>query len=282
MTTTTQPATSYVLGDSANERHRLQRQADLIGGFTHHVLEQAGITAGMTVLDVGCGAGDVALLLADVVGPDGRVVGVDRNPAILTAAERRTTAAGYANVRFVAGDLNDPDVDLGHDFDAAVGRLVLMYNPDTEAALRAIADRVAPGGIVAFQEADFTWFAHSIPPLPLMTSVRHWISGAFAAGGSDPHIGFRLPQAFAAAGLPGPRLQFDTLMGGGTDFGGYQYAALTVRSLLPAIEAAGIATAAEIDIDTLADRLRDAVVAADATITTVSLVAAWTRLPPAV
>ncbi|HSK97904.1 MAG TPA: hypothetical protein VK891_14875, partial [Euzebyales bacterium] len=65
------------------------------------------------------------------------------------------------------------------------------------------------------------------------------------------------------------------------DFAGYQYAALTVRSLLPAIEATGIATAAEIDVDTLADRLRDAVVAADATITTVSLVAAWTRVPTA-
>ena len=108
------------------------------------------------------------------------------------------------------------------------------------------------------------------------------ISGAFAAGGSDPHIGFRLPQMFAAAGLPRPRLQFDTLMGSGTDFGGYQYAALTVRSLLPAIEAAGIATAAEIDIDTLADRLRDAAIAADATITTVSLVTAWTNVPAAV
>jgi len=279
MTTVTPSATSYVLGDSETERQRLRQQAGLIGGFTRHVLEQAGIAPGMSVLDVGCGAGDVALLLADMVGAAGRVVGVDRNPAILAAAERRTTAAGYANVRFVAGDVTDPSVDLGRDFDAAVGRLVLMYNPDTVAALRAIAERVAPGGVVAFQEADFTWFAHSIPPIPLMASMRDWISGAFAAGGSDPHIGFRLPQVFAAAGLPRPRLQFDTLMGGGTDFGGYQYAALTVRSLLPAIEAAGIATAAEIDVDTLADRLRDTAVAADATITTVSLVAAWSRVP---
>lgn len=281
MATTTTPATSYVLGDSDNERHRLQQQADLIGGFTRHVLEQAGIVAGMTVLDVGCGAGDVALLLADMVGPDGRVVGVDRNAAILATAERRTAAAGYANVRFVAGDVTDPEVNLGRDFDAAVGRLVLMYNPDTVAALRAIVDRVAPGGVVAFQEADFTWFAHSIPSLPLVAGVRDWISGAFAAGGSDPHIGFRLPQLFAAAGLPRPRLQFDTLIGGGTDFGGYQYTELTVRSLLPAIEAAGIATAAEIDVDTLAERLRAATIAADATITTVSLVAAWARLPGA-
>lgn len=68
-------------------------------------------------------------------------------------------------------------------------------------------------------------------------------------------------------------------MGGGPDFGGYRLAETTLRSLLPAIEAAGSATAAQVDVDTLADRIRDQVIAADATITTVSLVAAWTRVP---
>ena len=279
MATTSSSTASYVLGDSDNERRRLMLQSDLIGGFTRHVFDQAGIAPGMRVLDVGSGAGDVALLLADLVGPTGEVVGVDRNPAILTTAEQRTTDAGCSNVRFVAGDINDPDLALGRGYDAAVGRLVLMYNPDTVRALRAIADRVAPGGVLAFQEADFTWFAHSIPAIPLMADVRAWVSRAFAAGGSDPHIGFRLPQLFAAAGLPRPRLQFDTCMGGGPDFGGYRLAETTLRSLLPAIEAAGIATAAEIDVDTLADRVRDQVTAADATITTISLVAAWTHLP---
>lgn len=279
MTTTATASRSYVLGDSHNERRRLQHQAGLVGGFTRHVFEQAGIVPGMTVLDVGCGAGDVSLLLADMVGPDGHVIGLDRNPDIVGMAEERTASAGVANVRYVVGDLHDPHIDVGLDLDAAVGRLVLMYSPDIVAALRTISERVAPGGILAFQEADFTWFAHSIPSLPLMTEVHDWVSGAFAAGGSDPNIGFRLAQHFVAAGLPRPQLHFDTAMGGGPDHGGYQLAEATVRSLLPAIEAAGIATASEIEVDTIADRLRDATIAADATITTISLVAAWSRRP---
>jgi ubiquinone/menaquinone biosynthesis C-methylase UbiE len=271
-------AASYALGDTEHERRRLQQQSDLIGGFTRHVFEQAGIAPGMKVLDVGSGAGDVALLLAGMVGPDGRVVGIDRNPAILSTAKQRIAAAGHTNVDLVAGDISNPDVVLDPDFDAAVGRLVLMYNPDTAATLSAISERVRPGGIVAFQEADFTFFGHSVPSTPLMTNVHDWISGAFAAGGSDPQVGFKLPQLFARAGLPRPHLQFNTYMGSGPEFRGYEFAAATLRSLLPMIERSGIATVAEIDIDTLADRLRAEATAADATIATVSLIAAWTRL----
>jgi SAM-dependent methyltransferase len=279
MSTVTNNATaSYALGDTEHERRRLQQQSDLIGGFTRHVLEQAGIAPGMNVLDIGSGAGDVALLLADMVSPDGRVVGIDRNPAILSTAQRRVAATGHTNVELVAGDINDPDLALDTDFDAAVGRLVLMYNPDIVAALRAARKRVTPGGIVAFQEADFTFFCHSVPSTPLVTSVHDWISGAFAAGGSDPHVGFKLPQLFTRAGLPRPHLQFNAYMGSGHEFRGYEFAAATVRSLLPIIERSGIATAAEIGIDTLADRLRAEATAADTTFTTVSLIAAWTRL----
>jgi cyclopropane fatty-acyl-phospholipid synthase-like methyltransferase len=81
--------------------------------------------------------------------------------------------------------------------------------------------------------------------------------------------------------LAAPRLQFNTVMGAGADFAGYTFAAATLRSLLPVIERSGIATAAEIDVDTLPDRRRDEVVAADATITTISVVAAWSILPAA-
>jgi len=270
---------TYALGDSTNERRRLIQQSDLIGGYTRNVLEQAGIVPGMKVLDVGSGVGDVALLLADMVGPDGAVVGIDRNPAILATAEQRARDLGHGNIRFVTGDICDATLD--RDFDAAVGRCVLMYLADPVAALRRIADHVKPEGVIAFQEVDFTFFAHSEPPTPLMADIHDWIRGAFAAAGSDPQIGFRLRRLFLAAGLSDPPLQFNTVMGGGGDFAGYAFAGATVRSLLPVIERAGIATAAEVDVDTLPDRLRDQVVAADATITTISLVAAWTRLPAA-
>ncbi len=72
---------------------RLIAQHHLYGSFTRQFLTAAGITAGMKVLDVGSGAGDVALLL---VGPQGRVVGVDTNADILTVARARVRAAAGA------------------------------------------------------------------------------------------------------------------------------------------------------------------------------------------
>ncbi|MGH3087411.1 MAG: methyltransferase domain-containing protein, partial [Rubrobacteraceae bacterium] len=70
-------APEYVMGRSAEETARLQKQSLLYDPSTRRLFEEAGISAGMKVLDVGCGAGDVALLAADLVGPDGVVVGVD-------------------------------------------------------------------------------------------------------------------------------------------------------------------------------------------------------------
>jgi ubiquinone/menaquinone biosynthesis C-methylase UbiE len=64
-----------------------------------------GITSGMRILDVGCGAGDVSALLAGLVGPDGAVVGVDMDPAVLELARERTAASGLGNVSFVEANL---------------------------------------------------------------------------------------------------------------------------------------------------------------------------------
>lgn len=116
------------------------------------IFQNAGIGAGTKVLDVGSGAGDVSLLLAELIGPSGRVVGVELNAAIIETARARVAAAG-GNVRFVKGDVHETSLDS--DFDAVAGRWVLMYQPQPSATLRHLASRFRPGGTVAFQENDF-------------------------------------------------------------------------------------------------------------------------------
>ena len=97
----------------------------------------------MRVLDVGSGAGDVALLAADLVGPTGEVVGVEVAPETIAIAEQRVAAAGLSNVRFVRADLRDLRLDEA-PFDAIVGRWVLMYQPDPADLLRRLAAFAAP------------------------------------------------------------------------------------------------------------------------------------------
>ena len=109
-----------------------------IGGeFTARLLTDSGIGAGMRVLDVGCGAGDVSLIAAGLVGAGGSVLGIDRDSAPLEAARERVAEAGLANVAFKRCDLNDLPADLGV-FDAIVGRRVLMYLADPVGVVREV------------------------------------------------------------------------------------------------------------------------------------------------
>src|SRR4051795_2553328 len=110
--------TPYVLGHSADELTRLTRQAAFLDGLTEDVFRRAGLEPGMRVLDVGCGAGDVALLAARLVGSDGEVVGVDTDRAALDVARARAHSLGLTNIRFIEGDART--ADPGGTFDAAV------------------------------------------------------------------------------------------------------------------------------------------------------------------
>src|SRR4051794_3304979 len=93
----------YLMNRGEPETQRLISVADVLNPFTRRLLRDAGIAAGMRVLDVGTGAGDVALLSAELVGPTGRVVGLDQDPQILRTAFARAQAAGLDTVSFVAG-----------------------------------------------------------------------------------------------------------------------------------------------------------------------------------
>src|SRR5262249_51781278 len=113
----------YVLGRSESESQRLIRQANFVRPSTERVFRKAGITAGMRVLDVGCGAGDVSFLTAEIVGPTGSVQGIDVNPAVLELARRRAQEGGWTWVRFEERSIDGPAT--AERFDAVVGRCVL-------------------------------------------------------------------------------------------------------------------------------------------------------------
>ena len=129
--TETLPST-YLLGHSISEQLRLVRQSGLLAPFTERLLRDAGIGAGMRVLDIGCGMGDVSMLAAQLVGPSGQVVGVDLDGLALARARERASALGLANVTFVQSDVTRPDASAL--FDAIVGRLVLQFLPDVSEA----------------------------------------------------------------------------------------------------------------------------------------------------
>jgi SAM-dependent methyltransferase len=266
----------YLFGHSAGETDRLLRQARILGPYTRRLFEDAGIAPGMRVLDVGSGAGDVALILADMVGTSGTVMGVDINAELLEAARGRVDAAGLLNVTFKAGDAGS--VALDDDFDAVVGRCVLFFIKDRLTVVRRLAEHVRPGGVIAFQEpGNATLRPSALPPSPLLDQVWSWIMELYRRAEMDLHAGLRLFSLFKDAGLPDPQMHLDAAVGGGADWPGYEYIAGLVRTILPRLVEHGVATADEVDVDSLGDRLRAEIVASRGVVTTWSFIAAWAR-----
>jgi ubiquinone/menaquinone biosynthesis C-methylase UbiE len=91
----------YALGHQDCEIERLQFQSRIIEPVTRRLIRECGIRPRMRVLDIGCGAGDVSMLLAETVGETGRVVAFDREARVIETAKARALAAGYRQIEFV-------------------------------------------------------------------------------------------------------------------------------------------------------------------------------------
>ena len=265
----------YPLGYSEQEARRLSDQGALLEGLTEDVLQRAGLAHGMRVLDIGCGVGDVSLLAARIVGKGGSVLGIDRASSSVETARRRVASLGVTNVRFAEADVATFETD--QNFDAIVGRLVLLYLPDPATVLRRLSRHLRPGGIVAFQEYDMSELSQA-PPAELFMKTRRWILDAFTASGAALDMGTKLYTTFLQAGLPAPSMAAATSVACGPTASGYESMVRVLRSLLPLIERRGLADVSEIDIDTLAARLRDDAVANARVAFLPRLVGAWAQL----
>ena len=250
---------TYTLGRTSHETTRLIEQSRIYGESTHRLCKRAGITAGMCVLEIGSGAGDVALMLAELVGPTGKIVGVDVNAEILDTARHRTTDAGIQNVEFIASDARD--LVFSDKFDAIVGRFVLMYMADPREAFATLITHLKPGGIAAFQEPEYTLYPACLhPDTPLMNQLITWILDVFKHSGAHLDMGIGLYQAFVEAGLPAPTMHLESPIGAAEIWAGYRYMATIFQSLLPLLEKYELATAEQVDVDTLAARIRQEVI----------------------
>lgn len=265
------------LGDTDKERQRLILQSRFLGDLSETFFARAGLEPGMNVLDIGCGTGDLSFLASAFVGPEGRVTGVDQSENSIAVAAERAQSAGLSNVAFEAADVENLG-PLGKEepFDALVGRLVLLYLSDPTAVLRDLASRVRPGGVILMQEFDMK-MAGSYGEAPLHDQCGGWILEAFTRAGIDIRLGLRLHELFTGAGLAHPATFGATRVESGPDSEIYEWTTETLRTLLPVLEQTGVVDESDIGFETLAGRMRDEAVSANATLCSPMLVGAWTR-----
>ena len=265
------------MGFTNRERQRLMRQGAIMREPTAAMFRAAGIGPGMHVLDLGSGAGDVAMLVADVVGPTGSVLGLDRDADSVDWATRRVADGGYTNIRFQSCEFNE--FTDARQFDALVGRFILMYLPDPAAILLRLSAQVRSGGAIAFFEPDYTIPTVAFPDVPLFRQCERWFVAALRASGACVDMGMRLHRTYRAAGFVKAGSIVSHLSGCGLQPGLAAFYSETIRSVLPKIEQHNIASCDEVDIDTLTERLEAAARTADPQWVGIRYIGAWANTP---
>ena len=269
---------NYVLGHSEAEIGRLQTQAAILRPITERLLRCAGIQPAMRVLDLGSGAGDVAMLAAELVGPSGWVVGIDRNPPAISIARQRARDGGLHHLAFHEAEADTFVDDTG--FDLVVGRYILIHQTNPVSLLCAAARLAKPGGTIAFHELRLRDACRSVPHVPLWDLIDTLLRLGFSTALPHYDAGDRLIQHFHDAGLPEPNLFCETHILGAADAPHYAWAVDTLRSLLPQLRRIGIVIEEFIDMATLEKRLREAILAAHSQVAGPPQICVWARTSP--
>lgn len=235
------PTNHYVLAGGDRGAERLRLLADVKWPTTQTLFERAGLRAGMSCLDVGCGIGAVTLKMAEIVGPAGRATGVDfdeRSIGLARAeAERRDLKIEFRNG--AVGELpNLPTSDF------VFARFLLTHLAAPDQALQAMVRAARPGGMVVIEDIEFS--AHfSWPRCPAFERYVRLYEEVVERRGGNPNIGPHLPRMLLEAGLQ--NVELEVIQPTYRTGSGKQLAAVTMEHIREAVVAAGLATGAEVD-----------------------------------
>jgi len=180
-------ASDYVLGTHDEEIARLGLQHRAWRPRVLAAWRRAGIMPGQTVLDVGCGPGYASLDLAEVVGPSGRVIGLDKSRRFLDALDTMRGERGLSNIQAHQCDLDAGEFPEARA-DGAWCRWVLAFVKDPRAVLTRIAGALRPGGLLILHEYfDYaTW--RCIPRCPELEGFVAAVMASWRASGGEPDI----------------------------------------------------------------------------------------------
>jgi protein-L-isoaspartate O-methyltransferase len=267
---------SYALGYTDAEHRRLIRQAAELNPLSERLFRDAGIATGHRVLELGSGMGDVSMLVARMVGSTGEVLGIERDPNSIKLAQSRTRNAGLQNISFSQSDITQ--LQGGRLFDAAVGRFILQFVPDPVAVVRSLVASVRPGGVIAFQEAQWQPYIDLLRPLSLSHACAVAVRDTFRASGVQTDLGLSLHNVFTKAGLPAPSMRMEIVLGAQPGF--TTWVCDLLLTLLPKAREHRISLDALGDLNTLSARAHAEVMSAQTVVPWIALVAAWSPVPP--
>jgi SAM-dependent methyltransferase len=232
---------SYILPGGAKGRERLRILSRVMRPSSLALLRRQGVSEGMTCLEIGCGGGDLACDLAELVGDNGRVIATDVDATILELASREAQERGFTNLEFVRSDIISEtpvrNVDLVH------ARFLLTHLPLRDRALKQMYEALRTGGSVILEDIDFRGY-FTEPQCPAFWRYVDLHTRAMQAHGGDPFIGPRLPSLLEAAGFED--IEVSIVQPASIRGEVKLMTPLTMENIAPAVESQGLATQSEI------------------------------------
>jgi SAM-dependent methyltransferase len=192
------PQPEYVIRGGHEGKRRLEVLARALWPTTFQLLRRAGIREGMTCLDLGCGGGDVTLGIVRMVGPSGKVVGVDLDAVKLEAARREAERQNLAHIEFRVCSVYEWSDELA--FDRIYTRFLLTHLPDCPAALDRMRRALRHGGVLIVEDIDFTG-SFCYPRCPAYERYVDLYRQVVLRRKGDPDIGPKLHGLLVGAGF---------------------------------------------------------------------------------
>jgi SAM-dependent methyltransferase len=232
----------YVLRGGLPGRERLRLIGRVLRPTTINLLERVGLHRGIACLDVGCGGGDVTVEIARLVGPGGRVVGIDIDKTALELARNEAAGLGLRGVEFRESEVGQTGGDAG--FDLVYARFLLTHLKDPAGAAAWMLTRLRPGGVVVLEDIDFSGhFCH--PRNPAFSRYVELYTELVRRTGGDPDIGPRLPQLLLDAGCQ--NVQLNVVQPAGIAGELKLIAAITMENIADSLLAQDLASRHEIE-----------------------------------
>lgn len=194
----------YVLRGGLEGKKRLEILARAFAESTARVLNDAGLKPGMTCLDLGCGGGDVTLELARMVGPQGKVIGVDADRVKLDLASQDAHRRGLENVEFRAGEIDEWNEHSAYDL--IYCRFVLTHVSNPARVLERILHAVRPGGAVVVEDIEFQGH-FCYPSCRAFDEYMRLYRTVVSLRRGDAEIGPKLYSMLLNAGLQSPTIR---------------------------------------------------------------------------
>src|SRR5579859_645987 len=202
----------YIFGDPAMDRRRLEAQTQLFSSFIRANAVRLAGRGVQRILDIGCGEGQLGLVLRDIYAPQAQLVGIDKDERAIALARAHAREQGAANVEFVVGDVM-AGLPPG-PFDLVYDSLVLVHLHEPEKVIAAAWAVLKPGGSFWVKEVHPQWMA-ATNQRSFQKLADYMMATATAIGG-HPYIGGDLPRLLAAAGFIDIREEIEEYPLGGT------------------------------------------------------------------